>query len=334
MKGKKSIFKKVLLVLLIVLVLGFAIDLVITEVYSHKIPHRYASAKEGRELMLSNDEYFNNCSQNDLDYRMQKTGATLEEYRNASADGVKSFNIFEMYFMEHRIASIQKKLEKNSLEFPDIEEFVFIKTNMKYESGNNGYTHGTQIYLASANVSLFPFLFWDSLFTENAEMLICHEMFHCLSRTNPDFRAQMYSVINFSVAESDFELPECVRDRYLSNPDVEHHNAYSTFNIEGQDIECFLVWTTTESFSDTHGRFSDYDETVLVPIDGSNIYYTIDQVSNFDEMFGSDSDYADDPEEIMAYSFTDAVIFGMEGRDGNGYSDPEIISGILDILRR
>ena len=75
MKGKKSIFKKVLLVLLIVLVLGFAIDLVITEVYSHKIPHRYASAKEGRELMLSNDEYFNNCSQNDLDYRMQKTGA-------------------------------------------------------------------------------------------------------------------------------------------------------------------------------------------------------------------------------------------------------------------
>ena len=65
-----------------------------------RIPHRYASAKEGRELMLSNDQYYDAFSQNDLDFKMQKTGATMDEYKEFAASQVQDFTVFERSFMD------------------------------------------------------------------------------------------------------------------------------------------------------------------------------------------------------------------------------------------
>ncbi len=64
------------------------INLCITLIFSAVIPHRYASAQEGREIMLSNTEYYDNMTQNDLDFRMRKSGATKEEYLEASRESV------------------------------------------------------------------------------------------------------------------------------------------------------------------------------------------------------------------------------------------------------
>ena len=42
--------------------------------------------------MLSNeDNYYSHFSQNDLDYKMQKTGATMEEYKAFAAEQVQDF---------------------------------------------------------------------------------------------------------------------------------------------------------------------------------------------------------------------------------------------------
>ncbi len=43
--------------------------------------------------------------------------------------------------------------------------------------------------------------------------------------------------------------------------------------------------------------------TALVPVDGSDIYYTPEQAENFDEIFGTNTDYVIDPEECMADNF-------------------------------
>ena len=41
-----------------------------------------------------------------------------------------------------------------------------------------------------------------------------------------------------------------------------------------------------------------------------------------------------DPEECMADNFSLALTYGMEGPDGIGYPNPEIIKGIIDYLKR
>jgi hypothetical protein len=74
--------------------------------------------------------------------------------------------------------------------------------------------------------------------------------------------------------------------------------------------------------------------TALVPIDGSDVYYTPEQTSNFDDVFGKNTDYVIDPEECMADNFAMALMYGRKGPQGNGYATPEIINGILDYLEQ
>lgn len=161
-----------------------------------------------------------------------------------------------------------------------------------------------------------------------------HETFHCLTRCNPDFRAEMYKLIHFTVQDKDFPLPASVAEYHISNPDVEHHNSYATFIIDDQNIDCFTDYVTTGHFEKEGDSFFYCSTTALVPIDGSDIYYTPEQAENFDEVFGTNTDYVIDPEECMADNFSYALTYGMSGPDGKGYPNPEIIEGILEILSK
>lgn len=51
---------------------------------------------------------------------------------------------------------------------------------------------------------------------EYFDKLLWHELFHCLTRCNPEFREQMYALIHFTVADADYELPPCVQDYCIS----------------------------------------------------------------------------------------------------------------------
>lgn len=77
--------------------------------------------------------------------------------------------------------------------------------------------------------------------------------------------------------------------------------------------------------------FSSCNTTALIPIDGTDVYYTPEQASNFDDVFGKNTSYVIDPEECMADNFEYAMFYGMDGR---GYPNPEIIQGVIDIVRK
>ena len=326
MKNKRTVTGRILLIAAVVILVSAAVHIGITEIYAHRIPHRFASAEEGRALLLANTAYYDGFTRNDIDYRMKKSGATIEKLLKATTDEIKDFSLFEKYLMELRIAKMARTFRKNGYAPPPTEEIVYIKTDMTVEGGFSGYTHGNEIYLNSANI-LLSFLPGAG---EYFDHLMWHELFHCLTRNNPGFRADMYALIHFTVADSDFELPPCVRDLYHSNPDVEHHDAYASFMIDGKEIDCFLVWI----FAETQSGSSPASMTVLVPTDGTDTFYLPEQSSNFDDVFGSNTDYTTDPEECMANNFADAMQYGLRGRNGQGYPDPEIIQGIIDILRK
>ena len=326
-KKNKGIVKKILLGIVAAIMVFLIMDICITEVYSHKIPHHYASAEEGRELMLSNTEYYAGITQTDIDHRMGRSGATLDELIDATTAEIRDFNIFEKYILDRRIANMVRKLNRNGYKLPKLDEIVYIKTDMAYEGGAfSGYTHGTQIYLNSTNI-LFSIIPEAGKYFNQT---MWHELFHCLTRSNPEFRSEMYSLIGFNVTESDFELPPCVRDLYKSNPDVEHHDSYATFIIDGQPVDCFVVWI----YSDGTVESSSNDISVLVPIDGTDTYYLPEEASNFYEVFGTNTDYVIDPEECMADNFSYAMYYGIEGENGQGYPNPEIIQGVIDVMSR
>ena len=330
MRTRKNIIKRIILIAAAAIVVLIACDICMTEINAKKIPHRFASAEEGRELLLSSTEYYDHFTQIDIDIRMKKSGATMDELLKASTDEIRNFNIFEKYLMDRRIAKMARSLKKNHYELPKLEEIIYIKTDMAVEMGASGYTHGSEIYLNSANImfSMIPGA------GEYFDHLLWHELFHCLTRNNPDFRADMYSLIHFTVEDSDYELPPCVREKFLSNPDVEHHDAHATFIIDGQEKECFVAWIATMDYSEAQSSSESMTATALIPIDGTDVYYTKEQASNFDEVFGTNTGYTIDPEECMADNFADAMQYGLEGKNGQGYPNPEIILGVIDIVSK
>ena len=295
-----------------------------------EIGHRYASADEGRELMLSNEDYYAGFSQNELDYKMSKVGADMEEYKAFAAEQPRDFTEEDRAFVDGCFEEMEDVLEKNGYTLPPLDEIVMIKTTMKEEYGAAAYTHGTQIYIQD---KLLEEATKDEELAGYTKVVLWHELFHCLTRCNPGFRADMYKLIHFTVADKDYAIPPKVFEYHISNPDVEHHNSYATFRIDGKDIDCFTDFITTEHFRKEGDSFFDTATTALIPTDGSDSYYTPEQAENFDEVFGTNTEYVVDPEECMADNFSFAMYFGTEGRDGKGYPNPEIIEGIIDYMK-
>ena len=75
-----------------------------------------------------------------------------------------------------------------------------------------------------------------------------------------------------------------------------------------------------------------YTHGTQIYIDGTDEYYTPEDADNFDEVFGKNTGYVVDPEECLADNFGYLIAYGMEGPDGKGYPNPEIITAIEDKL--
>ena len=171
--------------------------------------------------------------------------------------------------------------------------------------------------------------------SEGKDLLFSNEKYYAgFSQNDPGFRADMYKLVHFTVHDADYTLPPSVMEYHISNPDVEHHNASAVFKIDGKDVECFTDWVTTRHFEKEGDSFFDCSATALVPVDGTDTYYTSDQATNFNEVFGSNTEYATDPEECMAENFALLMTYGTTGPNGSGYQSPEIIEGIIACLSR
>ena len=298
-------------------------------VLNPQIDYSFATKEEGIEYRMSNTEFFNGLTQNDLDYRMQKKGATLEEFIEFSKAQIRDFTDQEKEVVDYNMWRLEKDLELKGLTLPEHTSIVFVKTTMEDEPNEYAYTHATQIYLSE-------------YFLEDAKSFgddgvdplyyLYHELFHCLTRNNPEFRRDMYEIINFTVQDEEYVIPPSVKEYFYSNPDVEHHNSYATFNINGEDIKCFATAITTKHFETEGDNFHWNSTTALVPIDGTDIYYLPEDASNFYDVFGYNTDYNIDPEECMAENFSMAMYYGVG--DLSFFDSPEIIEAIYDYFKK
>ncbi|MBR5178973.1 MAG: Ig-like domain-containing protein [Lachnospiraceae bacterium] len=290
-----------------------------------KFDYSYATKEEGINFLMSNKDYLNGFSQYDLDYKTKKNNATMDEYLEYAKDQVMEFTEIDKFIIDTAMDDIAERLAYYNLTLPEMEHITFIKTSMLEEDlGAGGYTHGTQIYIGMFNMECFKY---DDYYDDLLEFL-AHEIFHCLTRNNPDFRKDMYSFIHFTVQDEEFVIPPSVMEHFISNPDVGHHNSYATFNINGEDIDCFLALIALEPFENAGDSFFDSMATAIVPIDGTDIFYLPEDTSNFYDLLGLNTGYVVDPEECMADNFKFTIIHGLDW----DYATPEIPEAIWAYL--
>ena len=204
--------------------------------------YRFVDADEAAELRLSNRNYFDNLTRNDLNYRLQKLDATLAEYEAFAAEQTLDFTDAEKARIEQSMALIQNNCVKRGYTLPPMDDIVFAKSTMADECYAEAYTHGTQIYIGESMLKYgFDDNPEDQVFFDT---IMAHELFHCLTRNHPDFRAAMYAILGFTIVDDDYEFSPEVREKIIANPDVEHHNSYAAFEINGKMTNCTVVFTT------------------------------------------------------------------------------------------
>ena len=312
----------------LLLILSLLLPACLAESSAPGLSYRYVDADEAARLLLDNRNYLDNLSQNDLNFRMQKLDATLEELEAFIAKQTQDFTDAEKARIDQAMERIRENCDAWGYVLPPMDDIVFAKTTMREECDADAYTHGTQIYLGEDLIK--KDFDDDPKLQAHFDTIVAHELFHCLTRNHPDFRAAMYGILGFTVVDGDYEFAPEIRERMISNPDVEHHDSYTTFDINGTPTNCVALFTTGKPFEKEGDSFFDDMVTGLVPIDDMSTLYTSGDAANFWDVFGRNTDYVIDPEETLADNFSFTVIYGL---DGKKYKTPEIIQAIDMLLK-
>lgn len=293
--------------------------------------YEFADVEKGKQLLMSNTEYHDNFSKADLEYKLQKKGATKEEYLEFAESKVMEFTEEEKKMIDKCMNYIEQIIVKEGYTLPEIDTVNFVKTTMEEEGNAAAYTHKSDIYLGADALKTYL----DAPEEEQIYFaaLMLHELFHCITRNNPDFRSEIYKVINFNVTGTDFKISPQIKERMISNPDVANHDAYATFTINGEKKDCFVVYLTTKEFENEGDAFFDNAQAHLIPVDSPDTVYTTDEVEDFWDVFGKNTYYVIDPEECLADNFYCAFLINQGDFKDFKWESPEILEKISTILK-
>ncbi len=236
----------------------------------------------------------------------------------------------ERHTIENAVQGILPRLDALCLPLPPT---IFFAKTTGAEEGGAAYTRG--------NIVCFP---RTRLKTgaKQLQKIICHELFHILSRTNPRLRERLYAAIGFTACK-ELIFPEELQARKITNPDAPRNDHWIGLQVAGESRAAIpILYADSETYgSKRGGEIFDYltfrfliveyvPETGAVkPVrdDGQLVLLSAEQVGGFFEQIGRNTRYIIHPEEILADNFASMVLGEQD------LPSPRIVHRMADILK-
>lgn len=270
---------------------------------------RFATPEKAKELLTTQDRYTDTWSSFDIASRLQRKGATRKDIAELIAyapSQIRNWTEADTTKMKSIIAQLDSIITANNFHLPLPKEIYLLKTTTKEEGGAGGYTRMKYIVLQDNIVSM-----------KSAELMqvLIHEIFHVLTRNSPEFRKAMYAIIGFKLCP-EMPFPSALDNYRISNPDAPFLDSYITLKKEGKPIDCTMIIYSKKEYNG--GSFFGYlnigfvllrsDEPKQAAIvDDKPVIYAMNEVENFFEQVGRNTNYLIHPEEILANNFIFAV---------------------------
>lgn len=299
--------------------------------FGTKTAIHFASVSEGQKILTAKDEFVRHLSPFDRSARMKTDKPVSEdEYLVFVGKNLTEWAPEETRKVETALKEIQSRLDKLSLPFPATIQIV--KTTGA-EEGNAAYTRGTAIILPKGELGKDQ---------NELARLICHELFHVLSRHDPELREELYRMIGF-IRCDDLEFPRELAARKITNPDGPRNDHFIRLEIEGQKCSAIpVLFSKTETYDVARGgeffEYLDFQFLVVdvelsvrpkVVYDGSTPKLVGPRaVSGFLEQVGRNTQYLIHPDEILADNFA-LLILG-----GQNVQSPEVLQKLKTVLTR
>jgi hypothetical protein len=287
----------------------------------------FATPEEGATLLGSSDDFTTAMSPLDRALRVGKNDVTEEELLEYLSAQSVAWTDEEVTRLSGFIAQIAKGLEGLTFTLP--EEVLLIKTTGQDEF-DAPYTRQNAIilpesFLAAPDDAIFPTL--------------AHELFHILSRANPDKKDDLYGVIGFTPCKA-FTFPESLAAIKITNPDapLTQHSIEVTANSE--EVQVLPVLFIEDDIDPTQRKplgqlFGEgtiqfkllaIDANCQAVMKGDTLaLYDVAEVTGFFDKTGKNTEYIIHPEEILADNFS--LLLGEAD-----VPNPEITTGLAKIL--
>lgn len=267
---------------------------------------RFASAEEGRKILGTPDLFSKRMSAFDRRALARREGDVSE----AEALSELRSRVLEWTDEERaRLAPFVEEAAKLAafVQVPLPDEVLLVKTKDLVP-----YTRHNVIVLPARGIASAG---------DGFVKLLLHELFHVLSRHNPDLHQKLYSIAGFVVDDS-VTIPDSLDSLRITNPDAPLLNVRIQFSIGGEPTWVVPVTHSLDGFKAGDARpypmgymaigwleLEDKDgRYVGVMKDGKPLLHPVPAATDLMQKTGGNTGYIIHPEEILADVFAIAAM--------------------------
>ena len=230
-----------------------------------------------------------------------------------------------------KISALLKKLwpRMTGLKLPWPRTIHLIKATGK-EEGNAAYTRRNALILPAGKLKQN---------NEKLERLLVHELFHVLSRANPELSTRLYRIIGYEPVPP-LIFPAELLLRKLTNPDAPYSRHAIEVERDGRKVKVApILYARTEKYDEKQGgAFFRYLVFRLLVLDVEDLSKAMrdadgklallkpEEAKGFKEKIGRNTGYIIHPEETMADNF----VFLVLGK--KDLPNPEIVQAMKKIF--
>ena len=278
-------------------------------------PFKFASVSEGQEVLSTPDEFVMQMSVFDRQVRLQsEADQGVAKLLNFSADQVRQWTNEEKEILSESISRLEPKLHELGMTWR--EPIKIIKTTGQEES-DAAYTRGMAIIFPQSKVGTL-----DRLPTR----LLAHELFHMISRSNPELRDRLFKIIGFHRVPM-IQLPKHLDKMRITNPDAPKIEHIIQLNLDA-DVKVFATpfLFSKEVYTSKKKSLFGYLQFQLMKVvkttngnwmpaggNQAELFITPDH-PDYWRQIGGNTRYVIHPEEIMADNFA-ILITGEKPKD-------------------
>ncbi len=286
---------------------------------------RFATVEEGRGILERKDEFIAALTPFDRRVRLKSDAEVSErDFLAGVRQSARSWEAAEARQIRDILRADLDKLAGCERLFPT--NIWFIKTSGE-EEFDNAYTR--------QNAIVFPAIVLNGR-PSALRHLVLHELFHIMSRHDPEFRRAIYAIIGFRKV-NEVELPDGLRERKVTNPDgIENGWAIALTNRLEVIQAVPILLATGPTFDPNRG--GDYFRLLAVQndggrwtpqlVDGIPRLLRVSQVAGWFEQIGRNTRYTIHPDEILADNF----VAWVEG--ATNLPTPRIVTEMAEVLKR
>ena len=270
---------------------------------------RFATRQEAVAALSVRDRFIAAMSPFDRQARLM-AGTTISEeaFLKFAAEQVLDWQEGQVKKLSDVLVAVREKLDRLKLAFP--QTVLIVQTTGK-EEGSAAYCRGNAVVLPRNVVGKDK---------RHLEELITHELFHILSRNNPDLRRSLYAIIGFKPC-GEVRLPETLRHRKITNPDAPTCEYYIELTVDDRPVKAVpVLFASVEKYDEQRGgtffRYLRFRLMVVherkgvwqaVERDGRLLLLQDKDVPSYHDQIGRNTKYIIHPEEILADNFVALV---------------------------